>query len=366
MSVGKRLFIVGLALLVLFGGIFGWKYYSDRKMAVAMSAPPPPAVIAAETARRETWQPRLTAVGSLVASQGVFVANETAGQVKEIHFESGQQVTAGTLLVQLDDEVDRAELSGLVAAQRLAELTYERSGRLIKDKSVSRSEYDQAKAGLDSASALVASRQASIRKKAIRAPFTGQLGIRQVDLGQYLAPGAQIVSLQALDPLFVDYSLPERDLSALSIGQAVEVSVQAYPDKTFMGQISAISPHIETQTRSLSIRATLENPDQLLRPGMFAEVGTLLPARGGVMTLPQRAITFNPYGNAVFVIEDKDGQQLAQRRQIETGSVRDGRIEVLKGLTDGEQVVSAGHNKLRNGQPVKIDNSIELSGQAGE
>lgn len=363
---GKRLLIVGLALLVLFGGIFGWKYFSGQKMAAAMSAPPPPAVIAAEAVRRETWQPRLTAVGSLVASQGVWVANETAGQVKEIYFESGQQVTTGSLLLQLDDEVDRAELAGLVAAQRLTELTYERAGRLIKDKSVSRSDYDQAKAGLDSASALVASRQASIRKKAIRAPFSGQLGIRQVDVGQYLAPGAQIVSLQALDPLYVDYNLPERDLGAVSVGQAVEVSVQAYPGKTFLGQISAISPRIERETRSLSIRARLENPDQQLRPGMFAEVRTLQPERSGVMTLPERAITYNPYGNAVFVIEAKDGQQIAQRRQIETGSVRDGRIEILNGLTDGEQVVSAGHNKLRNGQPVKIDNSIELSGQAGE
>jgi membrane fusion protein (multidrug efflux system) len=316
--------------------------------------------------RTETWQPSLSAVGSLVATQGVFVANETAGQVKDIHFESGQQVQVGDLLLQLDDEVDRAELAGLNAAQKLAELSYERAARLVKDKSVSRSDYDQARAALDSATALVASQQASIRKKAIRAPFTGQLGIRQVDLGQYLAPGAEIVSLQALDPIYVDYSLPERDLGELSVGQVVEVSVQAYPGKTFAGHISAVSPLIAAGTRSVSIRATLENPDQQLRPGMFAEVRTLQPERTGVMTLPERTITYNPYGNAVFVIEEKDGQQIAQRRQIETGIVRDGRIEILKGLKDGEQIVSAGQNKLRNGQAVKIDNSVELGGQAGE
>jgi len=364
--VPKRLIILALALIVLFGGIFGWKYYSGMKMAAVMSAPPPPAVIAAVAVRRDTWQPSLAAVGSLVASQGVFVANETAGQVKEIHFESGQQVTAGALLLQLDDEVDRAELAGLIAAQRLAELTYERAARLIKDKSVSRSDYDQAKTGLDAANALVASQQAGIRKKAIRAPFAGQLGIRQVDLGQYLAPGSEIVSLQALDPLYADYSLPERELGELSVGQAVEVSVQAYPGKTFAGRISAISPRIETGTRSVRIRATLENPDQQLRPGMFAMVRTLQPERSGVMTLPERAITYNPYGNAVFVIENKDGQLTALRRQVETGLVRDGRIEILSGLVDGEQVVSAGHNKLRNGQAVKIDNSVELNGQVGE
>ena len=362
----KRLIILALALIVLFGSIFGWKYYSGMKMAAVMSSPPPPAVIAAEAVRRDTWQPSLTAVGSLVASQGVFVANEMAGQVKEINFESGQQVTAGELLLQLDNEVDRADLAGLIAAQRLAELTYERAARLIKDKSVSRSDYDQAKTGLDAANALVASQQAGIRKKAIRAPFAGQLGIRQVDLGQYLAPGSEIVSLQALDPLYADYSLPERDLGQLSIGQSVEVSVQAYPGKTFAGRISAISPRIESDTRSVRIRATLENADQQLRPGMFAMVRTLQPERSGVMTLPERAITYNPYGNAVFVIEDKEGQLTAQRRQVETGLVREGRIEILSGLVDGEQVVSAGHNKLRNGQAVKIDNSIELSGQAGE
>lgn len=362
----KRLIIVALALIVLFGGIFGWKFYSGLKMAAVMSAAPPPAVIAAESVRTETWQPSLLAVGSLVATQGVFVANEIAGQVKEIHFESGQQVQAGDLLVQLDDEVDRAELAGLTATQHLAELSYERAARLVKDKSVSRSDYDQARAALDSATALVASKQASIRKKAIRAPFTGQLGIRQVDLGQYLAPGAEIVSLQALDSIYVDYSLPERNLGELSVGQSVTVSVQAYPGKSFAGRITAISPLIAAGTRSVSIRATLENPEQQLRPGMFAEVKTLQPARAGVMTLPERAITYNPYGNAVFVIEEKEGQQTAQRRQIETGIVRDGRIEILKGLKEGEQVVSAGQNKLRNGQAVKIDNSIELSGQAGE
>ncbi len=362
----KRLIIVALALIVLFGGIFGWKYYSGMKKAAVMSAPPPPAVIAAESVRTETWQPNLAAAGSLVATQGVFVANEAAGQVNEIHFESGQQVQAGTLLVQLDDEVDRAELAGLKAAQKLAELNFERAARLVKEKSVSRSDYDQARAALDSTAALVASKQATIHKKAIGAPFTGQLGIRQVDLGQYLAPGSEIVSLQALDPIYVDYSLPERNLSVLSVGQAVEVRVQAYPGKTFKGSISAVSPLIAADTRSVSIRATLENPEQLLRPGMFAEVFTLQPQRAGVLTLSERAITYNPYGNSVFVIEDKDGQLTAQRRQVETGIVRDGRIELIKGITEGEQVVSAGHNKLRNGQAVKIDNSVELSGQAGE
>ncbi len=362
----KRLIFVLVGLAILFGGIFGWKFFQMGQMAARMSAPQPPAVIAADSVQRETWQPNLSAVGSLVATQGVFIANEIAGLVKSIHFESGQQVAAGDLLVQLDDDVDRAELAGLVAAQRLAELTYERAARLVKEKSVSRSDYDQAKAALDGAAALVHSKQASIRKKAIRAPFAGELGIRSVDLGQYLAPGSQIVSLQSLDPIFVDFSLPERDLAQVALGQTVDVAVQAYPEQRFSGVISAVSPRIDAGTRSVKIRATLANTEQRLRPGMFAQVRTMLPARVDVLTLPERAITYNPYGNSVFVIEEKDDQLLVQRRQVETGELRAGRIEILQGLEEGDRVVSAGHNKLRNGQSVQIDNSVELDGKVGE
>jgi len=362
----KRLILVILALAILFGGVFGWKYYTGTRMAAMMAAPPPPATVAAATVETESWRPYLSAVGSLTATQGVFVSNEIAGQVRAIHFESGQQVSAGDLLVQLDDEVDRAELAGLVAAQRLGEITFERAARLVKEKSVSRSEYDQARAALDSAASLVASKQAIIRKKAVRAPFTGELGIRQVDLGQYLAPGAEIVSLQSLDPIYADYSLPERYLGDLAVGQAIEVDVQAYPQSHFTGRIDAISPRIAAGTRSIRVRARLENPAKQLRPGMFAEVRTLLPPRSGVLTLPERAISYNPYGNSVFVIEDRDGQLVVQRRQIETGEVRERRVEIRAGLAAGDRVVSAGHNKLRNGQPVVIDNVVELTGEMGE
>lgn len=362
----KRLLIVLTALVVLFGGIFGWKAYQGGRMAAQMAAPPPPATVAAERVLRVTWQPYLPAVGSLTAVQGVAVANEIAGVVQTIAFESGQRVAAGDLLLQLDDAADRAELAGLVAARRLAELTFERSAKLIKEKTVSRSSYDEARAALDSTAALVAAKQEALRKKAIRAPFAGVLGIRQVDLGQYLPPGSEIVTLQALDPVFVDYALPERYLGTLTPGQTVEVAVQAYPQRRFSGTLSAISPRIETASRSVRIRASLGNPDHLLRPGMFADVRTLQPARDGVLTLPERAITFNPYGNSVFVVLEKDGQTRVQRRQVETGETREGRIEIVSGLAEGDQVVTAGHNKLRNDQPVKIDNSIELDGQAGE
>ena len=357
----KRLVLVLLLLTAMFGGIFGWKYFSGQKMAAMMAKPPPPATIASAEVRVETWQPYLHAVGSVEATQGVSVTTEVPGQVREILAQSGQHVEAGDAILHLDDSVDRAELEGLIAQQSLAKLQFERARKLLKDRSVSQSEYDQSRAQMDSAAATVASKRALIDKKVIRAPFSGQLGIVEVNLGEYLSPGATIAPLQALDPVFVDYTLPERHFAKVKVGQAVKVQVQAYPDRTFEGAISAINPGIDEGTRSLRLRAILDNPDHLLRHGMFAEVRTVLPARDGVLTLPRTSITYNPYGESVFVIEDKDGALLVQRRPVKTGEVREGRVEILEGLQAGQQVVAAGQNKLRNGQPVSIDNSVNLA-----
>jgi membrane fusion protein (multidrug efflux system) len=359
----KRLLAVLLALGLLFGGIFGWKYYQAEMMAIHSAMPPPPATVAASRVQTESWQPYLEAIGNLAAIQGIFVTNEVPGQVSEIHFESGQRVTEGDRLLQLDDSVDRAELEGRIAEHRLAEIRFQRMSKLIKERSVSQSEYDEAEANLDNAQASVASKQALIKKKAIRAPFSGLLGIRQVDVGEYLAPGSPIVPLQALDPIYVDYSLPERHLAALFVGQPIVIEVQPYPSERFHGRISALNPGIDPQTRSLRIRASLDNPKGRLRPGMFAEVRTLLPERQGVLTVPRTAITYNPYGDSVFVIQDKDGARVVQRRQVVTGEVSGDRVEILKGLKAGEQVVSAGQVKLRNGQTVTIENTVTLDPQ---
>ncbi len=356
----KRLILVLLLLTAMFGGIFGWKYFSGQKMAAMMAKPPPPATIASAEVELETWQPYLYAVGSVEATQGVSVTTEVPGQVRKIVAESGQHVEVGDVILQLDDSVDQAELDGLIAQHTLGKLQFERARKLLKDRSVSRSEYDQSRAQMDSAAATVTSKRALIGKKAIRAPFSGQLGIVEVNLGQYLSPGANIVPLQALDPVFVDYTLPERHFARVKVGQPVKVEVQAYPGRTFEGAISAINPGIESGTRSLRLRATLDNPDHLLRHGMFTEVRTVLPARDGILTLPRTAITYNPYGESVFLIQDKDGAQIVQRRPVKTGEVRAGRVEIVEGLQVGQQVVSAGQNKLRNGQAVSIDNSIKL------
>jgi membrane fusion protein (multidrug efflux system) len=356
----KRLIVVMLLLAVIFGGIFGWKHYSGLQMAAMMSAPPPPAVIAAEAVRVESWQPYLRAVGSVAPTQGVYVTTEVAGQVSKIFAHSGQVVKAGDLLLQLDDSVDTADLKGLIAQRTLAKLQFERNSKLVKEKSVSRSDYDQSRASLDSAEAAVAAKQAIIHKKSIIAPFGGQLGIADINLGQYLSPGDAIVVLQALDPVYVDYYLPERHLPQVSVGQSVEVSVQAWPGRRFTGVISAIDPGVDRGTRSLRLRATLENPERLLRPGMFAEVDTVLPLRDDILTVPRTAVTYNPYGESVFVVVEEDGALLVRNRPVKTGEARDARVEIRSGLEAGEQVVTAGQNKLRNGQSVTIDNSIPL------
>jgi membrane fusion protein (multidrug efflux system) len=357
----RRLLVVLILLGLVFGGIFGWKM-QQAKLAAAQRVAPPPATVALTEVTRADWQPRLTAIGTLVANQGVDVTAEVAGSVREILFESGQPVTAGEVLLRLDDSVDEAELRGLLAERDLAAIKYRRLAKLVKERSVSQADVDEAKAQLDSAEAQVATKRAVIEKKAVTAPFAGRLGIRLVDLGEYLAPGAAIVSLQALDPLVVDFSLPERHLRDIAVGQVVEVQASAVPGETFTGRVSAINPGIDVATRTLRVRATLANPELKLRPGMFVEAASLLPLRQGVVTIPQVAVTYNPYGDAVFVAEDKDGQLTAQRRQVTTGTVQGEQIEIVAGLEPGERVVLAGQVKLRAGQAIQIDNSVLPSG----
>ena len=359
----KRLILVVLLLVVIFGGIFGWKFYSGQQMAAMMSRPQPPVTVASAEVELQTWQPYLQAVGSVEAIQGVSVTTEVPGQVSEILFESGRKVEAGEIILLLDDSVDQADLDGLIAQQTLAKLQFERNRKLLKDRSVSRSDYDTSRAQLDGAQATVAAKRATISKKKIRAPFSGQLGIIQVDPGEYLSPGARIVPLQALDPVYVDYALPERHFGQVKVGQSVKVEVQAYPGNIFEGTVTAINPGIDPGTRSIRLRATLDNPDHLLRPGMFAEVRTVLPASTGILTLPRTAITYNPYGASVFIILEKEGAQVVQRRRVKTGEVREGRVEILEGLQAGDDVVAAGQVKLRNDQRVTIDNSVQLNAE---
>jgi membrane fusion protein (multidrug efflux system) len=351
----KRMFFVVLALLALFGGIFGWKFYTIRQQMAAQSGGPPPPVVATATVTREAWTPVVAAVGSLVAVSGIEVTSEVAGKVSAVRFDSGQRVAEGDVLLQLEDSSDRATLEGLIAERKLAELKFERIARLLPEKSVSQSEYDEARALLDSAAAKVTAQQALIDKKQIRAPFAGLLGIRRVDVGEYLSPGSPIVPLEQLDPIFADFSLPERELGRVTVGQQIEVSIQAFADRVFTGTIAATDPGVDTGTRSFRLRAALENPEQKLRPGMFAEISVLMPEAEEVRTVPATAISYNPYGDFVFLVETGDDGHTVRRRQIATGQARGDRVAVTEGLSEGERVVSAGQVKLRSGQAVLLD-----------
>lgn len=359
----KRLILVVLFLVILFGGIFGWKAYQARQAAAQAQQPQPPTTVASATVERRQWRTRLTAVGSLVAVQGIEVTTEVAGKVSDIAFDSGQRVAAGDVLVQLETGVDQAELRGLQAQQELARVQFERTSNLLEQNAISQSAYDEASAQYQAAQAQVAALQARIRKKTVRAPFDGVVGIRRVDIGQYVSPGESLATLMALKPIFVDYAMPERFLNDIEVGQPVEVTVDAYPGETFHGEIAAIDPGVNEGTRSIDIRARLPNPERRLRPGMFAEVATVEPEPHPVVTVPRTAISFNTYGNFVFVLDERDGQLVAQRRMVQTGGVRSDHIEITEGLKVGERVVRAGALKLRSGQPVQIDNSAGLEAE---
>lgn len=350
----KRYFIVALCAILLLGGLFGYKFYQIR-VAVSMMQPPPPAMVAATEVRQEQWPSSLSAVGSLNAVASVDVSSEIAGKVRAIHFDSGQSVKQGQLLVELDATTDQAILQGLLAEQKLAQLQFERSSKMIEKKFVAAADLDLHRAQLEQAAAAVNSKRTEIDKKQIRAPFNGELGIRQVDLGRFLDKGNPVVNLQQLDPIYLDFSLPERHIAKLAKGQTISVTVEAYPGRQFSGRIQAIAPALQENSRSLKVRALLENHEKALHPGMFAQVVIESGQPTTLMSLPDTAITFNPYGNSVFLIVDGEHGKSVQSRQIETGQQRNGRVEIVSGLQAGDKVVGAGQVKLRNGMPVTID-----------
>jgi membrane fusion protein (multidrug efflux system) len=358
----KRIFLVLGVLVVIFGGIPGLKYLQIQGMIKQFSQPRPPATVASVQVGAEQWRPRLQAVGSLVAVNGVEVSSEVDGVVHTIHFRSGEQVQEGEPLLRLDDTVDRAALEALRAAAHLSRVQFKRASDLLPKKAVSQSTYDEAKATYDADLAKVEEQRSRVARKTIRAPFTGQLGIRRVDLGEFLKAGVPIVRLEALDPMYVDYSLPERFLPRLVVGQEVQVRVDALPGETFNGKIAALESGINEGTRSIMVRAELANPEGRLRPGMFADVLTLQDDMKEVLTVPRTAVSYNTYGNFVYVMEatDKEGQWTVQRRQVNTGEIRAGRVVVEQGLGAGDTVVRAGLVKLRDGMTVQVDNSVQL------
>lgn len=363
-----RLMIRMFIALGLMGGLlFGVAHFKglrkDMIQQVMAKMAQQPTIVAALPAEESTWEARLQAVGSLRAIQGVDVTTELAGQVVGIHFDSGQAARKGQLLVQLNDAVEQAELRRLEAQLILDRISLERSLRLVKSHAIPQSRVDTDQSHFDQTNAQIANQKALIAKKAIRAPFDGMLGIRQVDLGQYLAPGTAVVTLQALQPIYVDFALPQQTLPIVAVGQKVRVTTDAFPGQDFEGKIEAINPEVDTATRNYMIRALLHNEKLVLRPGLFAEVTVRLPQTRQIVTVPQTAIAYNPYGELVFVVEEqqtKGGAKelVAKQRFVKVGERRGDQVAVLRGIKPGEQVVVAGQIKLKEGSVVQINNTV--------
>ncbi|MDB5406542.1 MAG: efflux transporter periplasmic adaptor subunit [Rhodospirillales bacterium] len=367
----KRMGIMLVAVGVVFGGIFAFQTFkaSMIKHAVAALAAPPQTV-ATTTAGYQEWQPQLESVGSLRAVNGANLSLEVAGIVDELDFKSGDDVKEGTPLLRLQAKDDIAKLQSLQATAALAKITYDRDLRQSKAQAVSQQTVDTDQQTLKSDVAQVAQQQALVDYKSLVAPFAGRLGIRQVDLGQYLAAGTTVVTLQALDPIYLDFYLPQQALGEVKVGQPVTAKVDTYPSQSFSGEISAVNPQVDTTTRNVQIRATLKNRDHMLLPGMFATLDIAVGAPQRQVTLPQTAITFTSYGNTVYIVEDKgkkaDGQPDLVGRQtfVTTGATRGDQVAVLSGVKEGDVVVTAGQIKLHNGSPLAIDDSVKPTDDA--
>jgi len=367
----KRMVIMLVAVAIVFGGIFGFQVFKGimiKKFITALSNPPQ--TISVAKAAYSEWQTKIEAIGSLRAVKGADLSLEVSGVVESISFNSGDDVEEGAPLLKLRTADDVARLHSLEAMAELSDITYERDQKQFKMQAVSQATLDADSANLKNAQAQVAQQQAIIDKKLLRAPFSGHLGIRAVDLGQYLGPGTVIVTLQALDPIFADFFVPQQAVAQVHLGQTVTVKIDAFKDQIFIGEISAINPKVDTGSRNVLIRATLKNHDHKLLPGMYATVDITTGSPQNYVTLPQTAITYNPYGDTVYVIESKgndaDGKPQLTARQtfVTVGPTRGDQVAVLKGVEDGDSVVTAGQIKLHNGSVVLIDNSVTPTADA--
>ncbi|SDK84087.1 efflux RND transporter periplasmic adaptor subunit [Pseudomonas indica] len=372
MLLRRMLIMLGVVVLVILA-LAAYKGFSIFQQIQQFSAPQPPINVGAVTAEEGPWQTRLPAIGTLKAYQGIDLTVEVAGTVRDVLFRSGEKVSLNQPLIQMDSDVEKASLATAEAELGLARVEFERGRNLVGRQAISKSEFDRLAATLEKSNASVAQLKATLAKKRILAPFAGTIGIRQVDVGDYLASGTTIATLQDLSTLYVDFFLPEQNAPQLAIGQRVRVSVAAYPGEVFEGQISAINPKVETTTRNLQVRATLDNPDEKLLPGMFANLDVLLPEEPSRVRVPETAITYTLYGNSVYVIAEKKDEQgnvqkddkgqpvlVVERRFVETGQRRDGWVVTLKGLQAGERVVTDGQLKLDSGAHVAIVDSLAL------
>jgi membrane fusion protein (multidrug efflux system) len=351
--------IVIALLVVLFGSIGGYLYQRFSAFA-SMDFTPPPVTIAASIATKEIWQQSLSAVGTIRSVNGIDLTSETSGVITSIQFDSGKTVARGELLVVLNDEIERASRQNQIASLGLAQILFDRDRALIEQKSIPQTQYDRSLADLERAKAQLAETDARLSNKQINAPFSGTLGIRRVDVGEYVTPGTVIATLQDSSRLEIDFTVPARYSPRLKAGLDIDVSVDAFPDRQFKAVVTAVDSKVDTGTRNVLLRAKLENADGLVA-GMFAVLKVDLGIALDVVTVPETAMTYALQGNTIYVIDtQEDGSLSAVARVVEAGTVRDGKVAVLTGLSPGEQVVSVGQNKLYRGVKVVIDEAVVL------
>ena len=361
----KKILLTCAVLLVIIGVPAGIKALQIGHLIAQGQPPPPSETITTAKVISSQWQPFIGAVGSLAAVQGVTVSAELDGKIVQVAFEAGSTVKAGDPLISQDTTVEQAQLRSAESATALAKINLDRSTALLAQSAIAKSDYDQIEAQYQQAIAQADNLRSVIAKKTLRAPFAGRLGIRLVNLGQTLKAGDPIVSLQALDPIYANFQLPQQELARLAPGLTVHVSGDAIAGKAIEGKITAINPDVDASTRNVRVQATLANADELLRPGMFVNVAVLLPTTDEVIAIPASAVLYAPYGDSVFIVETgKDGKTETVRQQfVRLGTKRGDFVAVLSGLKAGDTVASTGVFKLRNGGTVKVDNSLAPDAQ---
>jgi membrane fusion protein (multidrug efflux system) len=358
--------LLGLFLAVVFG--FGFVKFTQIQgfitLAKSGAFEPPPTAVTTDVAKESQWQPTLQSVGSLTAVNGVTISTDLAGIVRQIAFESGNKVRSGDLLVRLDTVQEEAQLHQSEAQRDFAAVTLKRDKDLVEKHAIAQSDYDNAEAAFRQSQAAVDQFNALIARKTLRAPFDGVTGIRQVNLGQYLKEGDMVVTLQAFDPIYVNFSLPQQDLSKLSVGQSVTLHVDAFEDQSFQGKITAINSLVDQATRNIQVQATFSNSDFRLRPGMFAKVSVIMNEKENVVAIPATAIHYAPYGDSIFIVsqmKDPQGKEYkgVKEQFIKTGQSRGDMITVTSGLKPGDEVVTSGVFRLKSGAHVNVNNQIK-------
>jgi membrane fusion protein (multidrug efflux system) len=364
-SLTKRMIIMLVLVGLLLFLLIGWNVMGQIMMKKAMSSmTAPPQTVTSTKVEFSEWRPAQDAIGTLRAVRGADLAFDVPGLVTRVEIESGQEVDKGDLLIELSADDDRAEVRRLEADAALAKVTFDRAKRQLDANAISKADFDRAAADLEARQAAVAKQKAVVAKKQLRAPFDGRAGIVTVSPGAYLSPGTTVVTLQQLDPVYADFFVPQGQLGKLEVGQKVTLGLDAFREQEFLGELSAIDPKVDQGTRNVRVEAKVPNPDRLLVPGMFANVSVELGEHQRYLTVPQTAVTFNPYGETVFTVvpskgkDDKGKAKLptAQQVFVTTGPRRGDQVAILTGIKEGTEIVTSGQLKLKNGTPLIIDN----------